>query len=80
MKMKIKDEPNLIRDVRSNAVINCNHDQYTIARQRKERQRQINNTIDSVNNINGRINDLEANVNEIKNLLKQVLKNDNNNH
>jgi hypothetical protein len=58
--IKVEGEPNLVRDLDSNAIINTNKSEYD---KFVEKSRQKN-----------KINKIEEELNEIKSLLKQLLK------
>jgi hypothetical protein len=58
--IKVEGEPNLVRDLDSNAIINTNKNEYD---KFVEKSRQKN-----------KINKIEEELNEIKSLLKQLLK------
>tara|TARA_Y100000310_G_scaffold345800_1_gene470128 strand:+ start:10333 stop:10539 length:207 start_codon:yes stop_codon:yes gene_type:complete len=59
-KIKVEGEPNLVRDLDSNAIINTNKNEYD---KFVEKSRQKN-----------KINKIEEELNEIKSLLKKLLK------
>ena len=70
MKVKVEGHDNLVRDVRSKAIINTNTTEYQLYMSRiRAREKQgyaIRNTVKE-------INDLKKEMYEIKNLLKEVL-------
>ena len=71
MKVKVEGHESLVRDVRSNAIVNTSKSEYTIymnrVKSREQQGDQIRNTIKE-------INVLKQELFEIKNLLKEVLK------
>ena len=70
MKVKVEGQESLVRDVRSNAIINTNRSDYQIYMARlRARERQG----DAIRNTVKEINDLKKEMYEIKNLLKEVL-------
>jgi hypothetical protein len=70
MKVKVEGHDNLVRDVRSKAIINTNTTEYQLYMSRiRARERQG----DAIRNTVKEINDLKKDIYEIKNLLKEVL-------
>jgi hypothetical protein len=70
MKVKVEGHDNLVRDVRSKAIINTNTTEYQLYMSRiRARERQG----DAIRNTVKEINDLKKDIFEIKNLLKEVL-------
>jgi len=71
MKLKVEGHESLVRDIRSNAIVNTSQSEYTIymnrIKSREQQGDQIRNTIKE-------INILKQELFEIKNLLKEVLK------
>ena len=71
MKVKVEGHESLVRDVRSNAIVNTSKSEYTIymnrIKSREQHSDQIRNTIKE-------INVLKQELFEIKSLLKEVLK------
>ena len=71
MKIKVEGHSSLVRDIRSNAIVNTNKSEYQIymnrIKSREQQSDQIRNTIKE-------INILKQELFEIKNLLKEVLK------
>lgn len=71
MKIKVDGHSSLSRDVRSNAIVNTNKNEYQLymnrIKSREQQGDQIRNTIKE-------INILKQELFEIKNLLKEVLK------
>jgi hypothetical protein len=71
MKIKVKGYESLVRDMRSNAIVNTNKSDYQLymnrIKNREQQGDQIRNTIKE-------INILKQELFEIKNLLKEVLK------
>jgi hypothetical protein len=70
MKVKVEGHDNLVRDVRSKAIINTNTTEYQLYMSRiRAREKQG----DAIRNTVKEINDLKKEMYEIKNLLKEVL-------
>ena len=71
MKIKVEGHSSLVRDIRSNAIVNTNKSEYNIymnrIKSREQQGDQIRNTIKE-------INILKQELFEIKELLKQVIK------
>jgi hypothetical protein len=71
MKIKVEGHSSLVRDIRSNAIVNTNKSEYQLymnrIKNREQHSDQIRNTIKE-------INILKQELFEIKNLLKEVLK------
>jgi len=71
MKLKVEGHESLVRDIRSNAIVNTSQSEYTIymnrIKSREQQGDQIRNTIKE-------INILKQELFEIKNLLKEVIK------
>jgi len=71
MKLKVEGHDSLVRDVRSNAIVNTSTDDYKLYMNRiKTRERQS----DEIRNVVKEINCLKTELQEIKNLLKEVIK------
>ena len=71
MKLKVEGHDSLVRDVRSNAIVNTSTDDYKLYMNRiKTRERQS----DEIRNAVKEINCLKTELQEIKNLLKEVVK------
>jgi len=71
MKIKVEGHSSLVRDVRTNAIVNTNKSEYQLymnrIKSREQQGDQIRNTIKE-------INILKQELFEIKNLLKEVIK------
>ena len=71
MKIKVEGHSSLVRDIRSNAIVNTNKNEYQIymnrIKSREQQGDQIRNTIKE-------INILKQELFEIKELLKEVIK------
>ena len=71
MKIKVEGHNSLVRDVRSNAIVNTSKNEYQIymnrIRSREQQSDEIRNTIKEINL-------LKQELFEIKNLLKEVIK------
>ena len=70
-KLKVQGYENLVRDTRSNAIINTNVSEYQIymkrVRAREQQSDEIRSAVKEINN-------LKAELREIKNLIKEVVK------
>ena len=70
-KLKVEGHESLVRDVKSNAIINTNVSEYQIymkrIRAREKQGEEIRNAVKEINN-------LKAELREIKNLIKEVVK------
>ena len=70
-KLKVEGFESLVRDVKSNAIINTNVSEYQIYMKRiRAREKQG----DEIRNAVKEINNLKAELREIKNLIKEVVK------
>jgi len=73
-KLKVDGYENLVRDMRSNAIVNTNATEYQLYMKRikirNEQGDQIRNTVKEINN-------LKSELREIKDLLKKVVNNGN---
>ena len=71
MKLKVEGHESLVRDLRSNAIVNTSKNEYQLymnrIRSREQQSDEIRNTIKE-------INVLKQELFEIKNLLKEVIK------
>jgi len=67
MKYKVQDHPGLVRDSRSNAIINIDEKSYKEYRSRKLMQ-------SKVSELDSEIKDIKNSVEEIKSLLTQIIK------
>jgi hypothetical protein len=69
--LKVEGYDNLVRDVKSNAIINISKSEYKMymarVSAREQQGDEIRNTVKEINN-------LKAELREIKNLLKEVIK------
>lgn len=71
MKIKVEGHSSLVRDIRTNAIVNTNKSEYQLYMNRiKNREHQG----DQIRNAIKEINILKQELFEIKDLLKQVLK------
>jgi hypothetical protein len=64
---KIKEEPSLVRDTKTNAILNQNVDEYLAAKQRQNRYRREKSEIAS----------LRSQVNELKSIVQTLINNRN---
>ena len=68
--IKVEGHTNLVRDIRSNAIVNSNKSEFQMYMKRhKERNEQA----DKMRNVSKEINNLKTELREIKNLLTKVL-------
>ena len=68
--LQVEGHDDLVRDTKSNAIINKNRSAYLIAKQRAEAaQRQR----DAIRNANREINNIKSEMREIKSMLKTLL-------
>ena len=71
MKLKVQGYESLVRDIRSNAIVNTNSTEYSLymarIRAREKQGDEIRNAVKEINN-------LKAELREIKNLIKEVVK------
>jgi len=71
MKLKVEGYSSLVRDTRSNAIVNTNSTEYSLymarIRAREKQGDEIRNAVKEINN-------LKAELREIKNLIKEVVK------
>jgi hypothetical protein len=67
--VKVEGHPNLVRDLKSNAIINTDKvslDNYTIAKRKKEEE------VKRIDNIENELIQLKCSINEIKQLLRTL--------
>jgi cell fate (sporulation/competence/biofilm development) regulator YmcA (YheA/YmcA/DUF963 family) len=57
---KVKENPDLVRDLGNQAVLNTNVDALTAYKKRREKAKEIDRTLDDINNIKQDINDLKS--------------------
>lgn len=69
--LKVEGNPNLLRDARTNAIINTDKNLVNAYIANKNRKIQQNNTIENIEN---EINSMKNDISEIKHLLNQLLK------
>jgi len=60
MYVKVKDNPNLVRDTRSQAVLNSDVDGLAAYKKRREKQHQMESAADDINTMKQDINDLKT--------------------
>ena len=69
--LKVEGYDNLVRDVKSNGIINTSKNEYKMymarVRAREQQGDEIRNTVKEINN-------LKAELREIKNLIKEIVK------
>jgi hypothetical protein len=71
MKLKVEGQENLVRDIRTNAIVNTNKSEYEIYMKRKRVREQQG---DEIRSTIKEINILKQELFEIKSLLKEVIK------
>lgn len=71
MKIKVEGHSSLVRDIRSNAIVNTNKSEYQLYMNRIKNREQQN---DQIRDTIKEINILKQELFEIKNLLKKVIK------
>ncbi len=57
---KVKENPELIRDMESKAVLNTNRSALEAYRKKREKQQELKSAIDDINNMKQDINDLKT--------------------
>jgi len=63
---KVKDNPELVRDMDSKAILNTNIDSLTAYKRRREKAKEIDQTI-------GDINTMKQDINDLKTLMQRIL-------
>ena len=66
MYVKVKDTPNLVRDMQNQAVLNSDSDGLKAYKLKREKQQEINSAVDDINNI-------KQDINELKTLMQRIL-------
>jgi len=66
MYVKVKDNPNLIRDVKTQAILNSDLDGLKTYKLKREKQQQLNSAVDDINN-------MKQDINELKTLMQRIL-------
>ena len=66
--LQVEDNADLVRDTRSNAIVNRNRSAYSMAKRRAEEAQQQR---DEIRNATREINSLKSEMHEIKSLLKK---------
>lgn len=67
--LKVKDNPGLIRDTSSNAILACDLEEKTKFMQQQKRERAILN----FENLESKVENLQSDVNSIKDMLQQLI-------
>lgn len=57
---KVKENPDLVRDLGNQAVLNTNINALTAYKKRRDKAKEIDQTIDDINNMKQDINDLKT--------------------
>ena len=68
--LQVEDNADLVRDTRSNAIVNRNRSAYSMAKRRAEEAQQQR---DEIRNATREINSLKSEMHEIKNLLVKLV-------
>ena len=68
--IKVEGHNNLVRDIRSNAIVNSNKSEFKMY---MKRQKERNAEADKMRNVCKEINNLKTELREIKNLLTKVI-------
>jgi len=68
--IKVEGHNNLVRDIRSNAIVNSNKSEFKMY---MKRQKERNAEADKMRNVCKEINNLKSELREIKSLLTKVL-------
>jgi hypothetical protein len=63
---KVKENPDLVRDLDSQAILNTNTDALTSYKKRRSKEREINQSLDDINN-------MKQDINELKTLMQRIL-------
>jgi hypothetical protein len=66
MYVKVKDTPNLVRDMQNQAVLNSDLDGLKAYKLKREKQQEINSAVDDINN-------MKQDINELKTLMQRIL-------
>ena len=66
MYVKVKDKPNLVRDIQNQAVLNSDLDGLKAYKLKREKQQEINSAVDDINN-------MKQDINELKTLMQRIL-------
>jgi hypothetical protein len=66
MYVKVKDNPNFVRDMQNQAVLNSDLDGLKAYKLKREKQQEINSAVDDINN-------MKQDINELKTLMQRIL-------
>ncbi len=66
MYVKVKDNPNLVRDTRNQAVLNSDVDGLAAYKKKREKQQQMESAVDDINT-------MKQDINELKTLMQRIL-------
>lgn len=69
-RVKVQDNSNLERDLKSNAIVNTNRHAYELAKKRAAAAQQER---DKLRDVTREVNEIKCEMHEIKNLLTQIL-------
>jgi hypothetical protein len=71
--IKVKDHPNLIRDKRSNAILNTDKEALNKYKEERERLLKIKNAVDETPNLKKDLEKTKQDVAEIKLMLQKIM-------
>jgi hypothetical protein len=63
---KVKDEPGYVRDMQNNAVLNADVSALQAYKRKRNKQKEINDSISDINN-------MKQDINELKTLMQRIL-------
>jgi hypothetical protein len=66
MYVKVKDTPNLVRDMQNQAVLNSDLDGLKAYKLKREKQKEVSAAVDDINN-------MKQDINELKTLMQRIL-------
>ena len=73
MYLKVKDEPSLVRDSKSNAVLNVNNDALNKYKKEKEQALKMKNVIEEHSEIKKQLEKTQQDISDIKLMLMQLM-------
>jgi len=73
MYYKVTDEPNLVRDANSKAILNVNTDALNKYKKEKEEKMKLKNVIDGFDNLKNELQVTKNDISEIKQMLMQLM-------
>ena len=69
-RVKVQDNSNLARDLKSNAIVNTNRQAYDLAKKRAASAQQVR---DKLRDVTREVNEIKCEMHEIKSMLTQLL-------